>query len=88
MPETVTASLEAAAARSAESTLEKIAAARVAIDTVIFGQEQVIELALVTLLAGGHGLLVGVPGLMARVTTVLSSPVTVLPPASTTRIEG
>jgi MoxR-like ATPase len=35
----------------------------VAIDTVIFGQEQVIELALVTLLAGGHGLLVGVPGL-------------------------
>jgi MoxR-like ATPase len=63
MPETVTASLEAAAARSAESTLEKIAAARVAIDTVIFGQEQVIELALVTLLAGGHGLLVGVPGL-------------------------
>lgn len=63
MPEAVTASLEAAAARSAESALEKIAAARVAIETVIFGQEQVIELALVTLLAGGHGLLVGVPGL-------------------------
>jgi MoxR-like ATPase len=63
MPEAVTASLEAAVTRSAESALEKIAAARVAIETVIFGQQQVIELALVTLLAGGHGLLVGVPGL-------------------------
>ena len=31
--------------------------------TVIFGQTQVVEEALVTLLAGGHGLLVGVPGL-------------------------
>jgi MoxR-like ATPase len=30
---------------------------------VIFGQEQVVDLALVTILAGGHGLLVGVPGL-------------------------
>jgi MoxR-like ATPase len=63
MPEAVTASLEAAVTRSAESVLEKIAAARVAIETVILGQHQVIELALVTLLAGGHGLLVGVPGL-------------------------
>jgi MoxR-like ATPase len=63
MPEAVTASLEAAVTRSAESALEKIAAARVAIETVIFGQQQAIELALVTLLAGGHGLLVGVPGL-------------------------
>jgi MoxR-like ATPase len=63
MPEAVTASLEAAVARSAESALEKIAAAREAIEAVIFGQQEVIELALVTLLAGGHGLLVGVPGL-------------------------
>jgi MoxR-like ATPase len=30
---------------------------------VIFGQDQVIEQTLVTLLAGGHGLLIGVPGL-------------------------
>lgn len=29
----------------------------------IFGQEQVIELTLVTLLARGHALLIGVPGL-------------------------
>jgi MoxR-like ATPase len=31
--------------------------------SVIFGQDKVIELTLVTLLAGGHGLLIGVPGL-------------------------
>ena len=63
MPEAVTASLEAAATHSAEAALEKIAAAREAIEAVIFGQGQVIELALVTLLSGGHGLMVGVPGL-------------------------
>ena len=37
--------------------------ARTAIGRVIFGQESVIELAMVTLLAGGHALLIGVPGL-------------------------
>ena len=31
--------------------------------TVIFGQERVIDLALITLLSGGHALLIGVPGL-------------------------
>src|SRR6478735_12241998 len=31
--------------------------------TVIFGQDEVIEQTLITLLAGGHGLLIGVPGL-------------------------
>jgi MoxR-like ATPase len=30
--------------------------------TVIFGQERVIDLALITLLSGGHALLIGVPG--------------------------
>jgi MoxR-like ATPase len=34
-----------------------------AIHGVIFGQEKVVDLALVTILAGGHGLLVGLPGL-------------------------
>jgi MoxR-like ATPase len=63
MPEVITASLEAAVTRSAETALERIAAARNAIETVIFGQTVVVEQALVTLLAGGHGLLVGVPGL-------------------------
>ncbi len=37
--------------------------ARTTIGRVIFGQESVIELAMVTLLAGGHALLIGVPGL-------------------------
>ncbi len=56
-------SMEDAIARTAETALERVAAARAAIANVIFGQEQVVEQALVTLIAGGHGLLVGVPGL-------------------------
>ena len=56
-------SLESAIARSAELALERVAAARSAIGSVIFGQERVVEEVLVTLMAGGHGLLVGVPGL-------------------------
>ena len=63
MPEANTTTLEAAIFRSAETALDRVAAARAAIGTVIFGQGQVVEEALVTLLAGGHGLLVGVPGL-------------------------
>jgi MoxR-like ATPase len=55
--------MEEAVARSAEAALEKIAAARAAIGKVIFGQDRVVEQALVTLLSGGHGLLIGVPGL-------------------------
>ncbi len=55
--------LEKAVTEAAERTLEQIGRARAAISTVIFGQEDVVEEALVTLLAGGHGLLVGVPGL-------------------------
>ncbi len=31
--------------------------------SIIFGQERVIDLALITLLSGGHALLIGVPGL-------------------------
>ncbi len=41
----------------------RAAAARAEIGRVIFGQEEVIEQVLVTLLSGGHALLVGVPGL-------------------------
>ena len=51
------------ATKQAERALEKVAAARAAVGEVIFGQKQVVEETLVTLLAGGHGLLVGVPGL-------------------------
>src|SRR4051812_837408 len=49
--------------RAAESTVDQIARAREAIGTVVFGQDQVVERALVTILSGGHALLVGVPGL-------------------------
>jgi len=41
----------------------RLSTLKAAIGEVVFGQEAVIEQALVTLLAGGHGLLVGVPGL-------------------------
>ena len=49
--------------RDVDATLEKLAAARAEIGAVIFGQERVVDLTLATLLAGGHGLLIGVPGL-------------------------
>ena len=48
---------------TAEACLGSVGQAREAIHRVIFGQEQVVDLALVTILAGGHGLLVGLPGL-------------------------
>jgi MoxR-like ATPase len=41
----------------------KLASARVALGEVIFGQESVIEQCMITIIAGGHGLLVGAPGL-------------------------
>ena len=49
--------------RSAEATAAHVRAAKAAITNVIFGQDQVIDRALITVLSGGHGLLVGVPGL-------------------------
>ena len=41
----------------------KIQDVREATGTVIFGQDRIIDLALITLLSGGHALLIGVPGL-------------------------
>src|SRR6188474_1799496 len=49
--------------RSAEQVAGQIRVARDAISTVIFGQERVIDNTLVTILSGGHALLIGVPGL-------------------------
>jgi len=49
--------------RAAETTAAHVRAAKAAIGTVIFGQDKVIEQALVTILSGGHALLLGVPGL-------------------------
>ena len=47
----------------AEKALDDISRIRSAVGKVIFGQESVLERTLVALLAGGHALLVGVPGL-------------------------
>jgi MoxR-like ATPase len=55
--------LEDAVVRSAEQVAGQIRAAKEAISTVIFGQDRVIENTLVTILSGGHALLIGVPGL-------------------------
>ena len=57
------ADFDASLARQAEATLARVSAARDAIGAVIFGQETVVEQTLTVLLSGGHGLLIGVPGL-------------------------
>ena len=41
----------------------KLKAAQEELGKIVFGQESVIELALIAILAGGHGLIVGAPGL-------------------------
>src|SRR6266581_515188 len=55
--------LEDVIVRSAEQVAGQIRTAKDAISTVIFGQDRVIENTLVTILSGGHALLIGVPGL-------------------------
>ncbi len=55
--------LEDMIVRQAEATGTQVAAARSAISNVIFGQEKVVEQAVITILCGGHALLVGLPGL-------------------------
>jgi MoxR-like ATPase len=55
--------LEDMIVRVAESTAAHVRAARAGIGNVIFGQERVVERALITVLSGGHALLIGVPGL-------------------------
>ncbi|CAA7619466.1 conserved hypothetical protein [Magnetospirillum sp. LM-5] len=49
--------------KALETTAARMAEARAAIGRVIFGQDRVIDETLITLLAGGHALLIGVPGL-------------------------
>jgi len=51
------------AVAEAERLADTIARVRQGIGRVIFGQDHVVDQTLVTLLAGGHGLLIGVPGL-------------------------
>jgi MoxR-like ATPase len=50
-------------AKLADHTAALLGTAATALQNVIYGQETVIEQAMVTVLAGSHGLLVGVPGL-------------------------
>src|SRR3954454_5521563 len=55
--------LEEGVVRSAEQVSSQTRAAKDAIASVIFGQDRVIENTLVTILSGGHALVIGVPGL-------------------------
>ena len=55
--------LEDMIVRTAETTATNVRAAKAAIGTVIFGQDKVVEQTLVTILSGGHALLLGLPGL-------------------------
>ena len=45
-----------------DAAAEKLARVKAATGKVIFGQETVIDKTLITVLSGGHGLLIGVPG--------------------------
>ena len=54
---------EREAAKRLSASAETFAKVRAGLNAVIFGQDEVVEQTLVTLLAGGHGLLIGVPGL-------------------------
>ncbi|WP_200840450.1 AAA family ATPase, partial [Geminicoccus flavidas] len=51
------------AVQAVEAAVDGLARVKEAVAMVVYGQERVVEESLVTLLAGGHGLLVGVPGL-------------------------
>ena len=46
-----------------DAAAEKISAAHKAASNVIFGQEKVIEQSMITILCGGHAILIGMPGL-------------------------
>jgi len=55
--------IPAGAAQRLAASAEIFARVRAGLNAVIFGQDEVVEQTLITLLAGGHGLLIGVPGL-------------------------
>ena len=63
MPDTVLTADGTSAAAQVERAADTLGKVREAVGHAIFGQDAVIEQTLVTLLAGGHGLLIGVPGL-------------------------
>ncbi len=49
--------------REVERAIEDLRRVRAEIGRIVYGQDEVVEETLITLLAGGHALLVGVPGL-------------------------
>ena len=59
----MSSSLDTAILDQIDETIERFSKVRTEIGQIIFGQERVVEESLITLLAGGHVLLVGVPGL-------------------------
>src|SRR5262249_34927423 len=61
--EAVASPAESEAVAHARKIVETFRQVREAIGHVILGQSDVVDQALITILAGGHGLLIGVPGL-------------------------
>lgn len=53
----------AALKQNIDEIVADVAAVRAAVGRVIYGQDEVVDQTLITLFAGGHGVLVGVPGL-------------------------
>jgi MoxR-like ATPase len=49
--------------KEADAAVQLLAQVRTEIGKVVFGQERVVELVIATILAGGHALLIGAPGL-------------------------
>ena len=49
--------------KEADAAVQLLAQVRAEIGKVVFGQERVVELVMATILAGGHALLIGAPGL-------------------------
>ena len=63
MTDTATTSDPSELVGELEKISTKIVDVRNAVGRIIFGQQRVVEETLITLLAGGHVLLIGVPGL-------------------------
>ena len=78
--------LEDVIVRSAETVAGQMRTAKQAISTVIFGQDKVVENTLVTILSGGHALLIGVPGLAkTKLVETLGTTLGWMPSASSSR---
>ena len=65
-----------------EASSERIQRAHKAAATVIFGQDEVIERTLITILSGGHALLIGVPGLAKTLLVARSARFSALMPSA------